>query len=186
MINLLSPEDKKQLAAARTNTLLRRYVFLLAVVVAVLALEMTGVYLFLGADKQRSEMAILENNKKTAEYSQTQAAATKFKSDLATAKFILDKQVDYISLITGVAQALPNGAVLETLVLNPETFGLPTTLTIHTNSYGLAIDVKKDLQKSAVFSDVSFLSVSKDEAADNPRPYTAVYNVTFAKGVKTQ
>ena len=186
MINLLPPEDKKQLAAARTNTLLRRYVFLLAVVVAVLAMEMTGVYLFLGADKQHSETAILENSRKTAEYSQTQAAAAKFKSDLSTAKFILDKQTDYISLITGVARALPAGAVLETLSLNPDTFGTPTTLTIHTNSYSLAIDVKKDLQKSGLFSDVSFLSVSKDEAADNPRPYTAVYNVTFSKEPKVQ
>ena len=181
MINLLAPDDRRQLAAARTNTLLRRYVFLLGLVLAVLMMEIAGVYVFLGVDKARNEAAIIESESKTTEYAQIRQDASSFRSNLATAKYILDKQVDYTSLIVGVANALPNDAVIDSLSLNPETFGTPSTLTIHTSSYGLAIDVKSRLQKSPLFSDVSFQSVAKEEDSTSPRPFTAIYNVTFAK-----
>lgn len=181
MINLLSPDDRRQLAAARTNTLLRRYVILLGLVIVVLVIEMAGVSLFLKMDKQRSEQLIAENEQKTIEFNTTKAEAAKFTSDLATAKFILDKQVDYVAMLTGVARALPRDATLDTLSLNPETFGTPTTMTIRTSSYGSAVEVKKVMQTSPLFSDVSFLSVTRQDTESDPRPYTAVYNVTFSK-----
>lgn len=183
MINLLAPNDHKQLAAARTNSLLRRYVFLIALAVGLLMIELAGVYLFLSIDKARNEAAILDSEATAAQYAETKQQADEFRSNLATAKFILDKQVDYTSLIIGVANALPSDATIDTLALNPETFGTPTTLTIHTNSYASAIDVKTRLQASPLFSNVSFQSVA---AADNPtgaRPFTAVYNVTFSREV---
>ncbi len=185
MINLLAPNDRRQLAAARTNTLLRRYVLLLTLVVGVLLLEIAGVYVFLSIDKANNEAVILENKSKTTEYAQIEQEASAFRSNLATAKFILEKQVDYTSLITGVASALPNDAIIDTLALNPETFGTPATLTIHTGSYGLAIDVKSRLQQSPLFTDVSFQSVAKDDNSTSAHPYTAVYNVTFAKDALT-
>jgi hypothetical protein len=181
MINLLAPDDRRQLAAARTNTLLRRYVFLMALVIAVLIVEMVGVYLIIGNDKARNEAVIQENEQKTTGYAETKQLATQFKSDLATAKVILDKQVPYTKLITGVAAALPQDARLDTLALNPESFGTPTVLTIHTKSYGLAIDIKASLQKSPLFSDVSFQSVTKEEKPASDYQYTAVYNVTFSR-----
>lgn len=181
MINLLAPNDRRQLAAARTNTLLRRYVFLMALVLAVLVAEMAGVYFVISSDKARNEAVIQENEQKTVGYAETKRLATQFKSDLATAKVILDKQVPYTKLIIGVANALPQDARLDTLSLNPELFGTPTTLTLHTKSYGLAIDIKSSLQKSPMFSDVSFQSVTKEEKPSSDYQYTAVYNVTFSR-----
>lgn len=181
MINLLAPNDRRQLAAARTNTILRRYVFLLALAIGVLVIELAGVYMLLSIDKARNETAIQESELQTTEYAQTKQEAAAFESNLATAKFILDKQVDYTSLIIGVANALPNDATIDTLTLNPETFGTPATFTIHTSSYGSAIAVKTRLQQSPLFSDVSFQSVSSGDSSTGAYPYTAVYNITFAK-----
>lgn len=181
MINLLSPEDRRQLRAARSNTLLLRYTVLLGIVLVVFVAEMAGIYVFLSVDKSRNEETIRDNEARTAGYSDTKAAATQFKSDLATAKYILDNQIPYTKLITTIANILPSDAVLDALTLNPTTFGTPTQMTIHTKSYQSAINVKQFLQKSDIFSEVSFQSVSLEAESKSDYPYMAVYNVTISK-----
>ncbi|NCU37782.1 hypothetical protein EOL96_01820 [Candidatus Saccharibacteria bacterium] len=182
MINLLPSEDRKQLAAARTNTLFRRYVFLLVIVVATLIVEMGGVYLFINTDIARNEAIIAENKVKTEDYRQVEIQAAKFRSDLATAEFILNKQIPYTKLILGVARVLPDGARLDSLALNPELFGEPTTLVVRTESSALALEVKSRLQTSSMFSDVSFQTLARNEEGENGA-HTATYNVTFSKEV---
>ena len=54
MINLLPPAYKKQLAASRTNTLLRRYVVLLFVLVFIVLAEIGGVYFFIATERGRN------------------------------------------------------------------------------------------------------------------------------------
>lgn len=182
MINLLSPDDRRQLSAARTNTLLLRYNILFGLVIGVLIIEMIGIYVVLSVDRARNEAVIQDNNAKTQAYTSTKIAATQFKSDLTTAKYILDNQIPYTNLITTIANILPADAVLDTLALNPTTFGSPTQMTIHTKSYQSAIDVKQDLQASKIFTDVNFQSVNQEGGSNKDYPYTAVYNVTFSKG----
>lgn len=185
MINLLSPNDRKQLTAARTNTLLLRYTILLGLVIVVLIVEMAGIYFVLGIDKAANEDIIAENNAKTQSYNATKVAAADFKANLTTAKSILDNQVTYTKLITTIAGLLPSDATLDTLALNPTTFGTPTQMTIHTKSYQSAIDVKQNLQSSDIFSDVNFQSVTQNTDAQSDHPFTAVYNVTISKKAAT-
>lgn len=180
MINLLSPNDRKQLAAARTNTLLLRYNVLLGLVIVLLIAEMVGIYFVLGMDKANNEATIADNDAKTQSYASTKQAAASFKADLTTAKAILDNQVTYTKLITTIAGLLPSDVAIDTLALNPSTFGTPTQMTIHTKSYQSAIDVKQNLQDSKLFNDVNFQSVTQNTDSSD-RPFTAVYNVTFSK-----
>lgn len=181
MINLLSPDDRRQLRAARSNSLLLRYTVLLGVVVVVLVAEMVGVYFMLSVDKARNEDIIRENEARTVSYAVTKSSAAQFKSDLTTAKYILGNQVPYTKLITTIANILPSDAVVDMLSLNPTTFGTPTQLTIHTKSYQSAINVKQFLQKSPIFSDVSFQSVAQETENAGAFPFTAIYNVTISK-----
>jgi Tfp pilus assembly protein PilN len=181
MINLLPPDDRKQLRAARTNSLLLRYVVLTGVFVLVLVGEMVGISFILSADKANNEKTIADNEAKTVAYSATKVAAAQFKSDLATAKYILDNQVPYTKLITRIANTLPSDAVIDSLILNPTTFGTPIQMTIHTKSYQSAINVKQYLQKSEIFKDVSFQSVAQETESTGAFPFTAIYNVTISK-----
>ncbi len=181
MINLLSPEDRRQLRAARSNTLLLRYTILLGLVVVLLVVEMVGIYFILSVDKARNEEVIRENDAKTADFAVTKTSAAQFKSDLATAKYILGNQVPYTKLITTIANILPSDAIIETLALNPATFGTSTQLTINTKSYQSAINVKQFLQKSTIFTDVSFQSVAQNVENPGVYPFTAIYNVTIAR-----
>lgn len=185
MINLLSPTDRKELSAARTNTLLLRYNMLLGMVVVVLLIEMAGIYFVLNLSRTSDQSTIAENNAKTATYETTKIAAEQFKSDLSNAKVILGNQVKYTKLTTMIANILPADARLDALALNPETFGTPTSLTIYTKSYQSAIDVKQYLQKSPIFEDVNFQSVAQAETAGAEFSFTAIYNVTISKEAAT-
>ncbi|MFZ1258793.1 MAG: PilN domain-containing protein [Candidatus Saccharimonas sp.] len=182
MINLLSPNERKQLMAARTNTLLRRYVILMSLVIVLLIIEMGGIYFMLSAENTRSKNVIAENEAKTADRAIIRTQANEFRSNLATAKYILDRQVNYTSLIVGIANALPASAALDTLTLNPDTFGTPTVMNIRTESFDSALVIKDSLQKSPIFSDVNIQSISESTAGPNGYRYLAVYNVTFSKG----
>jgi hypothetical protein len=187
MINLLPPADKKQLTAARTNTLLLRYVVLMGAFIVILSIEILAVIFLVSAEKSRNESVIADNTAKTAEYSATKQQADLFRTNLATAKYILGKQVPYTTLIMGLANNLPDGSAVDQLTIDPATFGTSTTLTIKTVSYEKSIEVKNALTNAKIngkplFTSVSFQSVATSEAASN-YPLTALYNVTYSKDI---
>lgn len=190
MINLLPTNDQNQLAAARTNTLLLRYTILLGVFVVILLIEILGVFVLMNVGKAQNQATIADNDAKASKFAPVKAQADSFRTNLATAKYVLDKQVPYTPLMLAIAQNLPNGAVLNKLSIDPATFGTPTTLTVDTASYTAAIQVKTSLQNTKLndvplFSSVSFQSVSaSDSKAANP--YTAIYTVTYSKAVLKQ
>lgn len=187
MINLMPPQDRKELAAARTNTLLLRYVTLLGVFIGILVLEIGVVYVVISSDKARNETTIAENAAKTVEYEPTRAQAQNFRTNLSTAKFILDKQVPYTKLMLILANNLPSGAVLDSLSLDPKSFGTATSLMVRTTSYQKSIDVKTALQNIKIndkplFSAVAFSSITEATDATGYN-YSAAYSVTYSKEV---
>lgn len=188
MINLIPPQDRSQLAAARTNSLLLRYVILLGIFIGILILEIGAVYVVMSTDKARNEAIIAENIAKTAEYEPTRRQAETFRSNLATAKYILDKRIPYTTLILTLANNLPNGAIIDSLSLNPQSFGTPTNLTVKATTYQKTIEVKSALQNIKVgdkplFTAVSFSSLTETEQPTDAYRYTATLDVTYSKEV---
>lgn len=189
MINLMPPDDRRQLAAARTNTLLLRYAILIIPVIAFLCLEMTAMYVVISTSKSHDEETIRENEQKTVAYADVKKQAESFRSNLSTARYILDKQIPYTTLMLALANNLPQGAVLDKLSIDPTTFGTPTTLTIKTDTYDKSIQIKTTLQNIKInnvslFSTVSFQSVTTQSTSQSQTyPVTAIYNVIYSKGV---
>lgn len=191
MINLLAPTERRQLAAARTNTILFRYVIFLIIVLAFLCIEMAAMYFVVNTEKQRNEQIIAENEQKAAKYSDTKKEVDSFRSNLSTAKYILSKQVPHTALILTLANNLPADTVIDKVSIDPATFGTPTVLTVKMKSYDQAIKVKTALQetmfeKKPLFSSVSFQSVTtgeNKEGQSSTYPVTATYNITYSKAV---
>lgn len=181
MINLLPPNDRRQLAAARTNTLLRRYIFLLIVFIVIIVLEMTAFHAAISAENDRNNQIIAENAAKTSDYAPIKVSASQFQSDLATAKYILDKQVPYTSIFMKIATTLPADVVLDSLTINPDTFGTASTLNAHTTSFVGATKGKQKLQESGAFSDVSIQSTTQVENGNGGYNFSVIYNVIFSK-----
>ncbi|MEO5949530.1 MAG: hypothetical protein ABIP74_03930 [Candidatus Saccharimonas sp.] len=191
MINLLAPNDRRQLTASRTNSLILRYIFLMSVVIAVMALEMLGVFFILNADKQRNADLIAYNDKQASAYQTVQQEADIFRSNLAISKYVLSKQTPYTSIIFAVAQALPPTATLDSLSIVPSTFGTPVTISVQTDTSKTAIDVKAALQNASyggkpIFTAVSFNSLTAPDPAASKATYTAAFSVTFSKEISSQ
>jgi len=179
MINLLPPEDKRQLQAARSNTLLLRYNFLLVGAVIFL-LSATGVvYFYLNTTKASAEQTIKDNDAKVSDYASVETQANSFRSSLSTAKQILDQDVAYTKVILEISQLLPPGVVMDTLSLDAKTFGTPTTFAAKAKNYDAALKLKDSLQSSSLFSNVYFASISGD--GDSSYPINVSLNVTIRK-----
>ncbi|MFZ1243064.1 MAG: PilN domain-containing protein [Candidatus Saccharimonas sp.] len=183
MINLLPPSYQKELAASRTNTLLRRYVILLFGLVIIMMAEVGVVFFFLNTVKVQNQARIDENNQKTASYSSVKKEADEFRNNLTTAKKILGQQVSYTQLIKLLSDLLPPNVVIDQLSLDPSTFGVPTTLSVRAKGYNDAIVFRAKLNESAIFSSVNFQSITLQEQDTTGYPYTSTFNVTFKKGL---
>ena len=182
MINLLPAEEKRQLHAARTNTLLIRYNILLVVIVAFSVLAVAVTYVYLSNTEQNAKATLQGNEARVSQYASVQTEATQFRQNLAVAKQILDNEVSYSSVILQIAQVIPSGVVLQSLDLDSHTFGSETTLTAEARDYNSALALKDACSKSPLFSDVHFQSIT-NIGSSGAYPITVDLNVVIKKGI---
>jgi Tfp pilus assembly protein PilN len=179
MINLLPPEEKRQLHAARSNTLLIRYNIFLLGVVAFMMVSLAVTYVFLNSAKQSADLTIQENEAKATEYADVQKQADQFRVHLTTAKQILDNEVTYSKVVTAIAKLIPRGVILENLSLDSQTFGTETALVALAKDYNSALSLKESFEKSTLFSNVHFQSITSGGAT--AYPVTVNLNITIKK-----
>lgn len=178
MINLLPPDEKRQIQAGRSNVLLLRYNILLVAAVGFLMAAIGIVYVYLGNTKAGAEQTIKENQAKVVGFAATEKEANDFKNNLTIAKQILGKEVTYTKVILDISALLPKGVVLDSLNLDSKTFGTPITLNAHAKSIDDAIALKTAFQNSPLFSNVNFQSISNGEGV---YPVQVNLNVTIHK-----
>lgn len=189
MINLLPNPMKKQLKAARANVILLRYTILLGASAIFLGLGIASVYLLMTTIRSNAETAINENQTRITNYTAVETQAAQFRTNLATAKTILDKEVIYSKAMVSIAQALPQGVVLDNLSLDSRTFGTPTTISARTRSYDDALNLKDALEASDAFSDVHFSSISSSGQSGTPQdsyPFSVSINLVIDRGIATR
>lgn len=196
MINLLSPESKRTIRAARLNVMLRTYLLLTLAVVAGMA-AIYGVGFYLVAD----EKAVAEKDKQAGELQLAQyAAATKqaetYKANLAIVKQILNNEIVYSDFLTRTAAAMPSNTILSNLTLStqvkPGVKAGSTALEARAKSYDDVLRLKEYLDKSGIFANVSIATtnrpddLSKLTGIDRIYPYEATLNVTINTKKVTQ
>ncbi|MEP7204864.1 MAG: PilN domain-containing protein [Candidatus Saccharibacteria bacterium] len=172
MINLLPDDAKVEILAARTNVILVKYIIVLSLGLIFLCSISLVVYFVLLNTKAGAQATIDFNTSKSASYSSVKTAANDLTSSLATAKTILDKEVDYTKILTNIAQVMPAGVVLDSLSLSPTTFGTPITLQAFAKSTEAALALKTNFQQSPQFSNVTIVSMSdttQGQTSDYPK-----------------
>jgi len=174
----------RQLRAARSNVLLLRYNILLAAAIVFILAAVGFTYLRMSDTKAKAEATIASNDARSSTLVPEKEKAVQFRANLQTAKQILDREVTYTKVVLAFAKVLPSGVVIDSLNLDSQTFGTPTTVTAHAKDYSRALALKDSFQKSAVFSDVHFESISTDETDANAEyPVTVNLSVTINKSV---
>jgi Tfp pilus assembly protein PilN len=182
MINLLPETAKKEIRAARANVTLLNYMLILGLGVIFLALVCVGVYFVLIGTRDSAQNLIDTNQSKTTTYSSAQIQGNELRTGLTNAKTILDQEVDYTKLITGIAALMPKGVVLSGLNLSSATFGAPITLQFYATTTQTALNLKTNLQASSLFSAITFQTLASTSGVTAATyPVSASLSLTINK-----
>jgi len=183
MINLLSAETKIQLRAAHTNVLLFKYLLVLGTGVTFLGLAFGASYIFLTNNKAAIEK--LENNSQSTVslYSVAQKQLNSILSSVATAKSIMDQQISYSDIVTGIAAALPAGIIIDKLVVDNSTIGKPMTLLARAKTAESVPLMKDNFTQSTLFSNYNLMSVTNNPTDSSGFPVQISVSITVNKGM---
>ena len=178
MINLLPYETKKQTKAARMNVIILRYIFILFISAAFLAAACGVIYFFI-IDGSETSTSVASNQTSN---SSIQEQADTLRTNLATAKSILDDQVTYNNIITGIATVLPTGTILDSLSLSEGSFGTTTNLKILSRTADNETKLKENFKNSTLFSNYKLQSSTPNTNTSSGYPYTINISITINKG----
>lgn len=181
MINLLPPSEKKQIRAARANTLLFRYTILSLVAVVFIVGAMGFVYVQLENEGVHADETKKANESRAAGFAQTQQEATQFRSDLSNAKKIFDSEIRYSKALVNFSALIPNEAYISTIQLDADSFDKPKTWLFSIKGEKAANDLRDNFLKSPYFSNVTLGKVMTNPSSDYP--YTIEVTATMKKSI---
>lgn len=187
MINLLDPEDLRQLRAARLNVKLFRFVTLsLIVVLGVGAVYGAGFWLAL-RDRAEATTKHQESEQQLAKYTDVASKATAYRQDLTIAKQILGNGMTFSTFLTDLGALMPPNTIVANLSVSTKTSGGQKAGTLsfltRTKSYDDVLKIKQAFETSELFSDVKIVSTSvpekpADQGIAERYPYEATFSVT--------
>ena len=179
MINLLPAEAKRELSAGRANRLLLRYLMLFLVLAVVMLAILLGARLILDNTKKEAEAKKESIAREARDLAPAQAKVSEFKADLATAKKIFDKQINYSWVILRLAEIVPSGTVVSQVTFDPSSLGSPTKLNVEARSIASLTQFKDNLNESKYFEVASFDVVTRQPTTTSPYKFTSVISVTI-------
>lgn len=183
MINLLPPDQKKQLSSARVNVLLLRYNLLIGGAFLFLVIAVGVAYVFVANEKTATQEVIDTNLAKEAEFSAVKLQTQTIRTQLSSARSILDSNVRYSKATARIANLLPNGTALDSLKLDPTSFTTPQNLVVRISGEEAATSLMSSLQKSPYVTSAVRGKISTAQGADSAYAYTMEVTVTFSKEI---
>jgi Tfp pilus assembly protein PilN len=178
MINLLPDETKSQIKAARANSSLIRLVIFLTLAVIFLGAACGASYLFLDNARTSAKNVILTNQSKTNSYSSVLAQANTLMANFTIAKNIMDQQVSYSKIISGLASVMPEGVILDSLTLTNDTLSTPISLSLHAKNAAAAAALKTNIQKSQLFS--GYILQTLSSGSNDTSGYPTSFAITLS------
>ncbi len=169
MINLIGPDRKKQILAARRNSIWIRYTFLLLSVLATVSIIMGGTAFYFYGQKISQDETNKTNQEKlfTPEYKKNSLAVTDFRKKLNTAKTIFDAETYNSLILLDVSKTMPGGTVLESIKFDSATFQGQQTLVFQATSIDGALALKSAFEKNPPLSSKVHFSVVERLTGEN-------------------
>ena len=184
MINLLPYEEKKQLKAARSNSSLIKYLFLLIFAAVFLSGICVTFYFILENSRpapittSTTVSTSSAQSDSTSGYNQARIQATQINNDFQNDKAILDKQVSYSAIIIAIGQALPDGTKISDLEINSSSIDSGINLKIFAKTSDVQKTIKDNFSKSSILSNFNLKSVESGQS--NPSGYPVTINATVS------
>lgn len=179
MINLLAPEEKREIQAARTNILLVRYILLLVIAAAFLAASLGVALYYLQTIRANAETTISQNTEKEGTYKNVKSRAESFQNTITNSKAVLDGQIDYSKVILNISRRMPNGSALESLKLDKSSFSSPLSLSVKLKGEEAAQRLLSNFKSAPFVTNVTKGAISL--SSDKSYPYSMQLNITLNK-----
>lgn len=181
MINLLPRERRKEIRAAYSNTLLLRYLLLLLGALGFLLIALGITYFALFRAAAQADVTREDNEQRATGYTETQTVATKFRSDLTSAKTLFDEEVRYSLVLMRFSQLLPEGTAADSLSLTSGSFSQPSSMAIRVRNESAAKRLYANFSASEYVSDVSLGNINTTGNSDYP--YSVELTFTFNRSI---
>ncbi|NCO10736.1 hypothetical protein GW746_00100 [Candidatus Saccharibacteria bacterium] len=181
MINLLPGERKKQLEAARINTLLVRYIGMTLVATLGVLAVMYGSSMILNDTKMSADSLIETNDTEAGIYGETKQKVSDLSAQLYGAKVVLDEEVRFSEILTGIGKLMPEGTVIGNVDLTVASISSPVTITAYAQTTEQILALQSAFRSSPLVQTVSFQSVSADSGGIDNYPVSVTMTVTFNK-----
>lgn len=177
MINLLPDDTKRDIKAARMNILMLEYnVYTFLSILAIIGI-CAIFYVYLNYTQSLASLTSTENSAKASKLASVQKEADEYVSNLTTAKKIFDESINYTDVLLAITELIPAGVLLDSINLSAEQFGGPMQFAAHAKTVEGAAELKNNMQKSELFSDVQILSISDTSDGNDTSP--SAYAVEF-------
>lgn len=181
MINLLVPETKAQIRAAKLNTVLVNYIVILVSAILFLAVVYGVGYYLMSNIQAGAEKRIEESEQQAAVYNDTRVAAQQLQANLGEARMMIDSDIDYAKILTDLGALTPKGVVIDKLVLQASSFTSPTQLQIYAETTEIGLAARDAFQSSPLFSSVTLGTMSSQDGIEG-YPVSIELTVQFKRG----
>jgi hypothetical protein len=193
MINLISPEQKRTIRAARINVMLVHYAIALVSLGIIIALIYGLGFWIVMLEEGAVSAKLQSQSEQSKAYAAVEKEADIFRDNLKVAKAILGKEISYSDFLMTLAGDLPSGAVITNLSLGgtAPAASKGMTLDARTSGYAKALELKTKLEESALFENVSITSATRPDnisaltGLEARYPYEVSYNVKLSKQTAT-
>ena len=180
MINLLPREQQREIRAARTNTLLLRYLILLIGAMLFLLGALGVTYFSLASSARQADSVREQNERAAAGYQETQIAATALRSELSSVKSLFESEIRYSKVLLRLSALLPVGTSIESFSIDNTSFSQPVTLSVYVNGEQQARQLEQNFQNSPYTTGVSMTGISVNSDGQG---YTVGLVFTFDRSI---
>jgi Tfp pilus assembly protein PilN len=139
-------------------------------------------YFSLTQAAERADTAKLQNEQKAAGYTETQAAATRLRNDLSSAKTLFDNEILYSKLVTRLSGILPSGTAIDSLQVDSSSFTQPVTLNVQIRDRAAAEALQRNFTSSPYVTGVTLGSISTNTGGSS-YPYSVELQFTFNRSI---
>ena len=130
MINLLPNETKKQIRAARANSIVLKCLLVAIIAVAILAGACATTYYLISQNNSdnNTQTGTISQSEIDNQYSAALAKVTSIDNDMQKTKNVLDGQIKYSEIILAIATNLPAGLTLDSISLKHSDINSGTSI----------------------------------------------------------
>lgn len=159
MINLLPPQVKEQLAFAKLNAVVMRYLKVVTALIIVLAVAFGGTYVYLSQRISGIDTELANKQAVVDSYKPTQKAAKVLNDRVAAIKSIQNAQPRFSKLLDDIAKFTLKGTSITSLALTGED-NKPLVISATAQSYSEAVSLRDALATSGRISGADIQSIA--------------------------